>query len=69
MISLAGKVALVTGGASGLGLASATQMAELGAKVILADINETRELTLTPELGEPSDVAQLIAYLASDASK
>jgi len=42
MISLAGKVVLVTGGASGLGLASATQMAELGAKVILADINETR---------------------------
>jgi 3(or 17)beta-hydroxysteroid dehydrogenase len=34
-----GKVAIVTGGASGLGLASATRLAEEGATVILADIN------------------------------
>ncbi len=42
MISLDGKIAVVTGGAAGLGLASATQMAELGAQVVLADINAAR---------------------------
>ena len=33
------KVAIITGGASGLGLASARRLAEEGAKVVLADIN------------------------------
>jgi 3(or 17)beta-hydroxysteroid dehydrogenase len=33
-----GKVAIVTGGASGLGLASARRLAEEGARVVLADI-------------------------------
>lgn len=36
--SLEGKVALVTGGARGLGLAFATGLAEAGAAVILADV-------------------------------
>ena len=36
---VANKVALITGGASGLGLASARRLAEEGATVILADIN------------------------------
>ena len=34
-----GRVALVTGGASGIGFAVASQLAELGAKVMIADIN------------------------------
>lgn len=39
-ISFEGKVTLVTGGASGLGLATAKAFAESGASVVLADWNE-----------------------------
>jgi NAD(P)-dependent dehydrogenase (short-subunit alcohol dehydrogenase family) len=37
-----GRVVLVTGGASGLGLAIATVLADCGARVIIADRDETR---------------------------
>jgi NAD(P)-dependent dehydrogenase (short-subunit alcohol dehydrogenase family) len=37
---LAGRVALVTGGASGIGAATARALAEAGAKVVVSDIND-----------------------------
>jgi 3(or 17)beta-hydroxysteroid dehydrogenase len=37
-----GKVALVTGGASGIGLAAAGLLADEGAKVVLTDLDESR---------------------------
>lgn len=40
MPRLAGKVALVTGGASGLGASAVTLMAREGARVVIADIEE-----------------------------
>ena len=40
MFDLSGRVALVSGAASGMGKATAMALAEAGASVVLADINE-----------------------------
>ncbi|EAU85733.2 hypothetical protein CC1G_12449 [Coprinopsis cinerea okayama7 len=64
----AGRVAVITGAASGIGRAAARELAKLGLKVAIADINE-KELevfgkALVEEFGEgnvlvvPTDVAQ-----------
>ncbi len=45
------KVALITGGAGGLGGATARRMSEAGAKVILADLAEDAGQALASELG------------------
>ena len=40
---LAGKVAVVTGGASGIGAATVRRFVDEGAKVVIADVQDTRE--------------------------
>lgn len=49
---LDGKVALVTGGASGIGEQCARVFHASGAKVVIADLNETAAQKLADELGE-----------------
>jgi len=44
MISLKGKVAIITGAAGGIGRSTAAAMAELGAKVVLTDIDKQEDL-------------------------
>ncbi|WP_316359418.1 bifunctional rhamnulose-1-phosphate aldolase/short-chain dehydrogenase [Devosia sp.] len=50
--SLAGKIALVTGGAGGIGKATAVRLLREGACVVLADIDENALAAATEELGE-----------------
>jgi 3-hydroxyacyl-CoA dehydrogenase/3-hydroxy-2-methylbutyryl-CoA dehydrogenase len=53
-----GNGALVAGGASGLGEATSRRLHELGAHVVIADLNQDRGLALAKELGERASFVQ-----------
>jgi NAD(P)-dependent dehydrogenase (short-subunit alcohol dehydrogenase family) len=60
-MQVAGKTFLITGGASGLGAGCVRRLAELGANVVVADLNDTVGGALAKELGSrarfvPTDV-------------
>src|SRR5277367_3477329 len=46
-----GKVAVVTGGASGIGAACAATLAREGAKVVITDIDDARGMALAGSIG------------------
>ena len=50
-MQIQGATALVAGGASGLGAATARRLAEAGASVTIADLNEEKGEALARELG------------------
>lgn len=72
-MKLAGSVALVTGGASGLGAATARRLAAGGARVLIADRDDERGAALAAELGagaafakmDVTDPAQVAAAIAA----
>ena len=66
VMNLQNNVAIVTGGASGLGEATVRQFAEQEAKVAIFDLNEERGNALAEELGE--DVIFCQVNVADDAS-
>jgi NAD(P)-dependent dehydrogenase (short-subunit alcohol dehydrogenase family) len=51
-MKLAGSVALVTGGASGLGAATVRRLVAAGAKAVIVDRDEARGAALASELGQ-----------------
>jgi len=50
-LNLQGASAIVTGGASGIGEASARQLAALGARVVIADLQEDKGAEVAKEIG------------------
>src|ERR1700722_4017902 len=66
---VSGKVALVTGAASGLGRADAVALAREGAKVVITDINEQAGRLLESELNGavPGSAYFLVQDVSSEA--
>jgi 3(or 17)beta-hydroxysteroid dehydrogenase len=54
-----GKVAIVTGAASGIGAATSRRLASEGARVLLCDVNEEGLAKLAAELGDPAEALTL----------
>jgi NAD(P)-dependent dehydrogenase (short-subunit alcohol dehydrogenase family) len=60
-----GKVAIVTGGASGIGAACAATLAREGAKVVVTDLDDSRGEAVVAEIGGAGGEA---VYLHQDVS-
>jgi NAD(P)-dependent dehydrogenase (short-subunit alcohol dehydrogenase family) len=69
-MEFAGKVAVITGGASGIGAASAREFTKRGARVAIADLNgtaaqevadETGGIGVACDIGQQGDVEKLVA--------
>ena len=56
-MDISDKVALITGGASGLGLATAKRLLSSGAKIMLVDLNEENVKKAAESLGDPTAFA------------
>lgn len=68
-LSFTGKVALVTGAGSGMGLATAEAFAEAGAAVVLADVNEASARSAAKQLTDAGHSAIAVRCDVSDESQ
>jgi NAD(P)-dependent dehydrogenase (short-subunit alcohol dehydrogenase family) len=64
-IRLDGRVAIITGGAGGIGAATARLMAARGARLVIADINEDRAQSLAAELPDALALALDLEHQSS----
>jgi NAD(P)-dependent dehydrogenase (short-subunit alcohol dehydrogenase family) len=67
-MDLSGSSAIVTGGASGLGAATARLLAERGVRVVVADLQEDKGTELAKEIGgifAPTDVTKAESVIAA----
>ena len=67
MFALEGHTAIVTGGASGIGLATARMLARLGANVVVADIDEEAGARVAEDLKANGAGARFVRTDVSDA--
>jgi NAD(P)-dependent dehydrogenase (short-subunit alcohol dehydrogenase family) len=70
MARLSGKIALITGGAAGIGLQTAHLFLKEGAKLALVDLDQADLDRAADALGQPEDVLTIAADVSSaDATK
>jgi NAD(P)-dependent dehydrogenase (short-subunit alcohol dehydrogenase family) len=63
LLSLAGRGAVVTGGARGLGKAIAKRLAEAGAKIVIGDVDETVARDTAQEISEKYSARVIGTYM------
>lgn len=64
-VNLSGKSAIVTGGASGLGLATATLLAEAGAHVVVIDLPDDERLRRSEAVAE---IGEAVTFVPGDVT-
>jgi NAD(P)-dependent dehydrogenase (short-subunit alcohol dehydrogenase family) len=65
---LAGRIAVVTGAASGIGLATARALAAEGANVVIADLDEAKVGEVATELGGSDRAAGVVADVTDETA-
>src|SRR5579862_135704 len=68
-MNISGKIALVTGGASGLGAATARMIVAAGGRVTILDLNESLGSALASELGASARYQRADVSDAADAER
>ena len=67
-MNLAGRVIIVTGAAQGIGRGVALKAAELGASLVLVDVNGDGARETAAMIGSTAEVAEPCCFLLSDAA-